>query len=271
MKRLPIFLLITTLAVAGFLTSAPLRAQSGNQWQLDFYNNPEWFGAPSYRQFSNAINFNWGEGAPGPGMQVDFWTARMTSDAYFYAGTYAFTVLADDEFVLTIDNTVYYDTRGAAQSGKQITFTVNMIQGTHRVQLDFREIFSTAYVFLTWAYVKPEPPPTAVLPPPIVTVPPPIVTVPPVVVGTPTPVPPPSLQNRFGDFTPCLIQNMHQANCFQSDGAWDSPNLGSIQMEPPILWWELCPADQVALKTFYPDPVVRTAKCSKSGAGWFPT
>jgi hypothetical protein len=271
MKRLPILFLVVTLALVGGLPVAPVQAQSGNQWQIDFFPTSDWSGAPVYTQFSNAINFNWSAAAPGPNIPADYWTARMTSNAFFYAGSYLFTALADDEFVVSIDNVVYYDTRNAAQSGKQLSFVVNLAQGVHRIQMDYREIFSTAYVYLTWGYIKPELPPSVVLPPPIVIAPPIIVPTPPVwAIPVPPVTPPATLQNQYGDFTNCMAQNLHQAYCFQASGAWNSPNLGSIQMEPPIVLWGLCTADQVALRTFYPDLVVRNAKCSKSEAGWFP-
>ena len=83
-----------------------------------------------------------------------------------------------------------------------------------------------------------------------------------------------SVQTQFGDYTPCIQQGIHQSNCFQSDGAWNSPNLGSIQLEPQIQVWMNCePADSD--KTWVTDnrtnPVTtRSYRCSKTLAGYFP-
>jgi len=91
-------------------------------------------------------------------------------------------------------------------------------------------------------------------------------------IGSAYPPLPPSvatLQTKFGDYTPCIQQNIHQANCFVSDGAWDSPNLGSIQMEQQIASWVHCPPDTVS--TFQiANGQDRTFVCSRTEAGWFP-
>ena len=77
------------------------------------------------------------------------------------------------------------------------------------------------------------------------------------------------MQTQFGDYTPCLQQNIHQANCFVSDGAWDSPNLGSIQMEPQIASWNVCAANTI--NTFAErQPRPQEFVCSRTLAGWFP-
>ena len=73
---------------------------------------------------------------------------------------------------------------------------------------------------------------------------------------------------QYGDYTPCIQQNIHQSNCFVSDGAWDSPNLGSIQMEPQITSWNICVADTTETYT-NPNGQPQSYNCSKTLAGWF--
>jgi hypothetical protein len=77
-----------------------------------------------------------------------------------------------------------------------------------------------------------------------------------------------SVVTKYGDYTPCLQQNIHQSNCFVSDGAWDSPNLGSIQMEPQITSWNICVADTTEMYT-NPNGQPQSYNCSKTLAGWF--
>jgi hypothetical protein len=81
------------------------------------------------------------------------------------------------------------------------------------------------------------------------------------------------VQTKYGDYTPCIQQNIHQKNCFQSDGAWDSPNMGSIEMEPQITVWGNCTADQTTQFRVSCDPQIplQNFKCSKTEAGWFPS
>ena len=269
LKRLTYLLAVLALALTLLPAAASVQAQSGNQWRMDFFNNPDWEGGPSLTQFATLINFNWGLGSPAPNVPVDNFTGRFTTDAWFYAGVYRFNILADDEFRLLIDGTVVFDTIGRGQSGKQQVFDVGIAQGTRRVQVDYRELTQNAYIFVDWQYVK-----DGVVAPPVN--PPPALPAPPTGSTPWSQVPPSqsSVQTQFGDYTPCIQQGIHQSNCFQSDGAWNSPNLGSIQLEPQIQVWMNCePADSD--KTWVTDnrtnPVTtRSYRCSKTLAGYFP-
>lgn len=253
MKRLLPITLVLVISLAFIAASAPAQAQSGNTWGVDFYPNTNWAGPSVSTQFVNLVSFDWGFGAPAPNMPVDNWTARLNTDAFFFNGFYTFTVVADDEVWVLINGGTFVDTRGQGRSGKQITFTVPMTQGQHRIELFFREYTETAYLFFNWALgaTPPLPPPGPQSPP--------------------LPANQQTVGTQFGDYTPCMQQNIHQSNCFVSDGQWDSPNLGSIQMEPQIQSWVNCtPADQV--RTFFVNPQIgaRNFVCSRTLAGWFP-
>jgi hypothetical protein len=259
MKRI----LLTAFVLVGMLAmvigAAPALAQSGNTWQADYWNNPDWSGNPVTTSWVSLIRFDWGLGSPSPAVPVDNFSARFMTSAFFYAGNYTFTLVADDEVVLIMDGATLVDTRGKGMSGKTIVTTVPVIQGTRRVDVWFREWTQTAYIFVNWTFngttPQPTPPPggnTSGLPTLPANQAPPLVT-------------------QFGDYTPCMQQNIHQSNCFVSDGAWDSPNQGSIAMEPQIRSWIICqPRDQVV--TYYVDPQnpAKEFVCSRTLAGWFP-
>ncbi len=268
MKR---FLLIATVVVVAalliFAGATTLSAQSqiaqssAAPWQMSFYPNLDWSGYPVYTQYSSSLNYNWGDHAPGPNMPSANWSMRATMNAYFYGGTYQFSILADDEFVFMIDNVAYMNTINAGLSGKKVIFSVPVSQGNHTVRVDYRQFTGPGYLYTSWDYVKP---------------------------GDSTPVPPPdrplpaslppesaaSVQTGYGDFTPCIQQGLHQAQCFHSDGAWNSPDRGSVQMEPQITVWGNCePADSDVVWTVdaTTDPMItKEFRCSKSLAGWFP-
>ena len=255
MKRLLLIATILVVCLVGSLTSA--MAQSGNTWRADFYNNPDWAGAPVTTGYFSFVSFDWGTGSPSPFVPADNFTARFTTDAFFYASTYTFSVVADDEFALLIDGVTYLDTRGQGQSGKSFSISLPMWQGTHHVEVLYREWTQTAYVHVNWTYAgggptPPTPPPSGPVYPPL-------------------PASASSVVTKFGNYTPCLQQGIHQSNCFVSDGAWDSPNLGSIQMEPQIQSWVNCEPPGL-VNTYYVSPEVpaRAFVCSKTLAGWFP-
>lgn len=256
---------VSLLLCLGLLAGVtPAQAQSGNTWQIYYYNNPNWQGAPVYSQYADYVNFNWGsDTAPGPNMPAQYWSARMTTTAYFYAGMYRFQIQADDDFALYIDSALYADTRGANQPGKAFTIDVPLAQGNHYVDIEYRQYSGPAYIYVNWSYFKdgntnPYPPSPPVPPPPPSG-------------GVNQLFPPPAtLVTEFGDYTSCAQQQIHQKNCFQSNGAWNAPNAGSIESEPQIIRWQQCTPDSVQSIQLYVNQPAQSAKCSKTGAGWFP-
>lgn len=239
---------------------------SGAVWTGYYYNNENWSGAPVKTEQVPYISFDWGYGSPGWEVPSDFFSARWDADVYFYAGTYRFSAVSDDEHVLIVDGVVKMDTRRKKLNGKtriaDFTFTSS---GTRRVTVYFREWKGSAYIDLNWEVVKgggggtgggqgSRPgggsgsgnqcrPPSA-----------------------------PNVQTRYGNFTPCIQNNWHQSSCFVATGAWDSPNMGSITSEPMIHFWGNCTPDQNAYFRVSCDPNVPQAsyRCSKTGAGWYP-
>jgi hypothetical protein len=261
MKRILIIALLVIMALLPLAAQAPTpaSAQSGNIWTAWYWNNPDWAGNPVLSQQVPLVWFNWGTGSPGANVPVDNFTARFDTNAFFYAGTYRFTITADDEFALLVNNVTFLDTRGAGRSGKTMVVDVPFVQGNSNVSVLYREFTGAAYITVTWQYIKgdtgsPPPPPP---PPPSNTCSPPSAS---------------SVQTQFGDYTPCIQQNIHQVNCFQSNGAWNAPNQGSIQMEPQITIWGNCVADTTTSFPVSCDPNVPMVpfNCSKTEAGWFP-
>lgn len=263
MKRAFIFATVTVLCLAMLLTAAPTTtAQSGNQWQVDFYPNLDWAGYPAVTFWTSLIAFNWGSNPPAPGMPASNWTARMTSNAFFYAGLYRFTVQADDEVVLTVGGVTYLDTRNQGQSGRTFTLDIPLVQGNQFIQVDYRQYTGAAYIFVNWQLISPAQPTQPIAtPPPSGSNPPP---------GTVPVASPSSVVTQFGDYTSCIQQGIHQRNCFQSNGAWNAPNMGSIDMEPQIVVWGNCVSDQVVTMQLYVNTAPQQAKCSKTEAGWYP-
>ncbi len=256
----------TALALCLVLFSLPggmVSAQSGNWWHVDYYPNTDWAGNPVFGQDVQMLWFNWGSGAPGPNMPSSNWTNRATSNVYFYSGTYRFQILVDDEIFFQIDNVTRLDTRGAGASGKTFYVDIPMSQGNHYVRADFRQFTGDAYEYVTWTYLgggspQPAPPPT---PPPSGNT-----------SGYPTiPNSATSVQTQYGDYTPCIQQNVHQVNCFVPNGQWNSPNEGSIQMEPQIEVWGNCSNEQVQTYWIPATNQTKQYKCSKTEAGWYPT
>ena len=254
-----VILLITAFLLVVGLAGAPAAAiaQTSSPWQVNYFNNRTWAGAPIYTLFANTVAFNWGSDTPPvPGALAQNWSARLTTNTFFYAGNYNFQIVADDAFVLFIDGAVMFNSLGLNIPGKPINVMAPLTQGNHFIQIDYVQATGPAYLFMSWSFDKAINPPA---PAPI----------PPLVGGL---FPPPSSGpvTQFGDYSRCAQQQIHQSNCFQSNGAWDAPNVGSIQMEPQIVVWQNCTADQWQTRQLYPNQEPQQAKCSKTEAGWFP-
>jgi len=261
MKRfLTLFALVLIL---GFGVSSVTRAQNTAPWFAEYFNNTLLIGPSVAATSVNSLNINWGTGRPAQGITSDFWSARFATNSFFNAGFYVFSILADDGFTLRVNNVIFADTFANPQPGKTISVVVPIQQGFNQIQVDFVQRGGVAFLFTNWVFQKPLTGGPGIQPPP-----------PPVVV--PTAVPPgtlvpsaTSVTTQFGDFTPCIQRQSHQVNCFQSTGAWNAPDRGSIQLEPPILIWGRCTPGTVVQQQVRVGQRTETTQCSKTEAGFF--
>jgi hypothetical protein len=256
-KRIKLLLVaVTALCVTMAWPSGGLvYAQSGNIWHVQYFPNLDWSGSPVLVQDVANLNLNWSGGSPGPGVPAENFTALMTTSAAFSAGVYQFSVLADDEVQLQIDGATVLDTMNQGLSGQNQAVAVAMTAGTHTLTVYYRQYTSAAYINMNWAPQASSAPVTL-----------PETGASPAVLPASTN----SVITAFGDYTRCIEQGLHQANCFVPNQE-NSPNLGSIQMEPPIQIWANCTADQTMTVVTGPDNITQEYKCSKTEAGWFPS
>lgn len=269
MKKIVLVVLVGILALAAFTllpsNTPAVQAQSGNTWTINYWPNPSWQGYSPSSQQVGVLAFNWNGNPPVSGMPATNWTATANTSAWFNAGTYQFSTQADDEVTLVINGTTWVNTVNQGQSGKTQFVTVNMPNGWANIRVDYRQFTGNSYLYVNWTWQGGGPTP----------VPPTNPTPTPVPGGNPAPgtvVMPSatSVQTIYGDYTPCIQQNIHQSNCFVSNGAWNAPNAGSIAMEPQILIWGNCVGDTVQNVQIYVNTPPQSAACSKTEAGWFP-
>jgi len=256
MKRMRIFVFALTivallLAVVG---GAVLAQSSAPMWGVEYFNNLDWISPAAAVVWVPSLYFNWNGAPPAGGVSATNWSMRAARTEFFYSGTYRFEFLADDDFQFRIDNIIYMDTIGRGQSGKSFAIDLPMTQGNHHVEIRYRQYTGNSYFYYRYWLLGSTPPPTQPTPGVCLT-PQPSAT---------------SVQTKYGNYTPCIQNNQHQSNCFVSDGAWDSPNLGSIQMEPQIAVWGNCTADSWGTMVLEQCGEPRQVKCSKTEAGWFP-
>ena len=155
---IPLTLLVVIL-LNGILfatTPAPVQAQTfgTGPWTSQFYNSPNFqnpiAGAtPSY----TIISFNWGTGFPTDaggipvnGVPADNFSAQFFSTQTFNAGTYTFTMSADDAASLYINNVQVLSIGTAGAQSVQVVLP----GGAVSMRIDYTEFANTASLSLSW-------------------------------------------------------------------------------------------------------------------------
>jgi uncharacterized protein YgiM (DUF1202 family) len=151
MKRILMFAFLGVFALLLGLIPQ-VEAQSGLTWTADFYNNGNLTGT-AIRQTYNNVNFNWGSGAPVAGIGSDNWSVRFSTVANFNAGTYRFTLNADDAVRLYVHGQLYIDTWNAPQLGQNVSADINLSGGGAGIVIDFRDNTGNAFLNVSWTQI----------------------------------------------------------------------------------------------------------------------
>jgi glucose/arabinose dehydrogenase len=130
-------------------------------YAAEYFSNRDLTGTPVLTRQDDAVDFDWGEGAPGNGVSANNFSARWSKSLPVADdAVYKFTVTSDDGVRLYVDGKKLLDKwifQGAT------TYTVNheLTKGAHQIVLEYFEAGGSAVA--KFAYEKtteqPEPPP----------------------------------------------------------------------------------------------------------------
>lgn len=178
---LPLFfmLIVTLLVLSSSLLVTQAQAQSfGTDWRGEYYNNTDLSGNPVIGVVDSQVNFNWGEGAP-TGLQgfvnTDNFSVRWNSLENFAAGTYRFTMFADDGARVFIGDDLIIDFFDNPSGFDSDSADVVIVAGTQDITVEYVEREGNASVQFFWEPISlvatdtpgPSPTPTATSLPPI--------------------------------------------------------------------------------------------------------
>jgi|Deesub1362B_J571_1020462.scaffolds.fasta_scaffold01261_2 hypothetical protein len=124
--------------------------ESSTNWRGEYFNNTNLSGRPVLVRDdgSGFIDFDWGLRSPDPRVYNDF-SARWTRTVYFRAGTYRFTMGADDGMRLKIDGVVKKeDWRHAPLRFHEVDVTLS--EGYHTIVFEFFDDAAHAIAKLSW-------------------------------------------------------------------------------------------------------------------------
>jgi hypothetical protein len=137
-------------------------------FDAEYFDNRGLSGAPALTRTDNAIDFDWGGGAPGDGVPADNFSARWTKSLEVAEeATYNFAATADDGVRLYVDGEKVLD-KWIPQS--RTTYTVNhrLTAGTHQIVLEYFEAAGDAVAKLSYQRTAEPPPPPPPPPEPFV-------------------------------------------------------------------------------------------------------
>lgn len=131
---------------------------TGTTWVGQFYNTADLSGpVVAFAQFTTGLNKNWGTGAPTDGnnapianVNADNFSARFAATETIGAGTYQFSLTADDGARLIIDGVPVIDTFGSTALTNQ-TATVQLSGGTYTLIVEYVDRSGNAVLQLSWS------------------------------------------------------------------------------------------------------------------------
>jgi hypothetical protein len=120
-----------------------------SNWRGEYYNNKTLSGSPAFVRDDATIDFNWGTGSPGAGVNPDLFSVRWTRTLSLAAGTYRFAMTVDDGGRLWVNNHLLID---AWKDQGATTYTGDIyVSGSVPVKMEFYESYGAAVARLTWS------------------------------------------------------------------------------------------------------------------------
>lgn len=108
------------------------------KWQGEYFANPHLSGSPALVRQDEGVNFDWGLGAPAPGLPADQFSVRWTASQMFVEGRHKFTVKSDDGVRVYLDGVRIIDEWRPIPND---TFErwVHISKGWHEVRVEYFE------------------------------------------------------------------------------------------------------------------------------------
>lgn len=123
-------------------------------WKGEYFANQTLSGPPALTRSDSSINFAWGYGSPAATIPADHFSVRWTRTLYAEAGTYRFTVTADDGVRLWVDGGPLID-RWFDQPPVPYSADISIGAGNHTIKMEYYEDNYAATAQLVYARVTP--------------------------------------------------------------------------------------------------------------------
>ena len=137
-----IFSALMLLSASVALAAPP--AQTTTAWTAFYWNNINLQGAFALSREEADVNFIWGSGSPGGGVNADNFSARWIRWVFMDTpGNWTFTTITDDGVRLFVDNVLVID-KWVDQAPTAHTAVVNLAAGYHLVRMEYYDKVNNA-------------------------------------------------------------------------------------------------------------------------------
>lgn len=118
-------------------------------WRGEYFSNADVAAGPMVIRDDAAVDFNWGSGAPVPGLPTDNFSVRWSRSLLFDEGLYRFHILVDDGARLWLDDQLILDSWKDG-SLREVVAERQLGNGNHALRLEYYERSGDAAVRLWW-------------------------------------------------------------------------------------------------------------------------
>ncbi len=116
-------------------------------WIGEYYDNPGWRGQPAFRRNDGAIDFAWRDDRPDDRIKSDHYSVRWTRAVTFQPGTYRFSITANGDVRMWMDDVKVFDTA----TGQPPVFPKNYARETTvRLRVEYIGVRGGAQIKVDW-------------------------------------------------------------------------------------------------------------------------
>ncbi len=119
------------------------------EWKGEYFANRNLEGNPVLVRNDVNVDFNWGTGAPAPGVPADNFSVRWTRHVQFEEGTYRFCVQVDDGVSVEMDDQRPF-IREWHDGSATYCADIHVTRGKHKVRVEYFEHLVNAFIHFWW-------------------------------------------------------------------------------------------------------------------------
>ncbi len=118
-------------------------------WLGEYFATPALFGPPAHVRVDPRIDFNWGNGAPAPGVTSDNFSIRWRGNFSFEEGLYEFTIDATDGVRVYINDDLVLDGMEQAER-RTIKFSHTFNNDDYDLKVEYVSLLGEAVIKISW-------------------------------------------------------------------------------------------------------------------------